>query len=66
MSSGFLVFALTVGCTNKDSGGEAVEHLDGVAVEANENNAMSVMKSVPRMRRRVVPAPGQFGSFSSG
>jgi hypothetical protein len=41
MSSGFLVFALVLGCTNKDSGGEVVEHIDGVTVEANENNAMS-------------------------
>ena len=41
MSSGFLVFALALGCTNKDGGGDGVERIDGVTVEANENNAMS-------------------------
>ena len=31
-----------------------------------ENSAMSVMKSVPSTMWRVVPAPSQVGSFSSG
>ena len=39
MSSGFLVFALALGCTDRDDGGAG--RIAGVTVEANEHNPMS-------------------------
>jgi hypothetical protein len=41
MSSGFLAFALALGCTNNDEGSDGAVHIDGVTVEPNDNNAMS-------------------------